>query len=75
MSNNTEADPKFWDKDEPNGGKDENFVEIDVAEKALNDVGDTRRICTSCQIPTSLLLRLDGRCTESLIGIVKSLNF
>ena len=75
MSNNTEADPKFWDKDEPNGGKDENFVEIDVAEKALNDVGDTRRICTSCQIPASLLLRLDGRCAESLIGNIKSLNF
>ena len=49
-------------------GRDENFVEIDVSRKALNDSFSHRLSCSSCLISSSLTLQLDGRCKDSLIG-------
>ena len=72
MNTNTEAQlASFWEKDEPNGGRDENFVQIVVQKNALNDANVNSLSCSSCLISSSLLLQLDGRCEESLIGNFK----
>ena len=69
MNNNeAEAEPQVWVKAEPNGGRDENFVVIDVAQAALNDVARSKRSCSSCLLSSSLLLQLHGLCKDSLIG-------
>ena len=68
MNNNTETTIQSWVKVELNGDADENFLEIAVAEKALNDAPENSGNCGSCLISSSLLLKLDGRCRDSLIG-------
>ena len=68
MHNNTKAEFQIWDGVEPNGGEDENFVMIEVSRGVLLDVSSTKMICSSCQISSSLLLRMDGLCEDSLIG-------
>ena len=69
MNNNKEkTNIDFWSKSEPNGGRDENFVVISVARKALVDVPEKTRGCSSCSISSSLLLKLDGLCKDSMIG-------
>ena len=50
------------------GGRDENFVVISVARKALVDVPEKTRGCSSCSVSSSLLLKLDGLCKDSMIG-------
>ena len=69
-NNNNVTDIDFWSENEPNGGRDENFVTISVARKALVDVPEKTRGCSSCSISSSLVLKLDGLCTTSMIGIV-----
>ena len=71
MNSNTEPPVLFWGQDEPNGGKDENFVVISVSDAVLYDVPQNWFCCSSCLISNSLLLRLDGRCKDSMIGKVK----
>ena len=69
MNNNKEkTNIDFWSKSEPNGGRDENFVVISVARKALVDVPEKTRGCSSCSISSSMLLKLDGRCKDSMMG-------
>ena len=67
-NNNITTDIDFWSKGEPNGGRDENFVVISMARKALVDVPEKTRGCSSCSISSSLLLKLDGLCKDSMIG-------
>ena len=57
----------FWGEDEPNGGREENYVQILVQNNALNDADVNSLSCTSCLMSSSLLLQLHGRCRESLI--------
>ena len=68
VNNDTETTLQSWVDIELNGDADENFLEIVVAEKALNDAPENSGNCGSCIIPSSLLLKLDGRCRGSLIG-------
>ena len=68
MNNDAEAKLELWVKGEPNGGRNENFVVIDVPEAALNDVAQSKLSCSSCLVSSSLLLELDGLCKDSLIG-------
>ena len=69
MNNNAaDAELQVWNKGEPNGGRDENFVVIDVQRAALNDVAGNKLSCSSCLLSSSLLLQLDGLCEGSLIG-------
>ena len=70
MNDNATVEPQPWDRGEPNGGEEENFVMIDVSGAALNDVAQTRLSCSSCLLPTSMLLTLDGLCKDSMIGNV-----
>ena len=71
VNNDTETTFQLWVKVELNGDADENFLEIVVAEKALNDAPETSGNCGSCIISSSLLLKLDGRCRDSLIGGIR----
>ena len=59
---------------EPNGGRDENFVVIRVARKALVDVPEKTLGCSSCSISSSMLLKLDGLCKDSMIGKILHLQ-
>ena len=68
INNNNVTDIGFWSEGEPNGGRDENFVVISVARKALVDVPEKTRGCCSCSISSSMLLKLDGRCKDSMMG-------
>ena len=70
VNNNKTAELQFWSKTEPNGGRDENLVVIYVSREALVDVPDKTLGCSSCQISSSLLLKLDGLCKDSMIGNV-----
>ena len=67
-NNNNTPNINFWSESEPNGGKDENFVVISVARKALVDVPEKTRGCSSCSISSSMFLKLDGLCKSSMIG-------
>ena len=69
MNNNAaDEEPQVWGKTEPNGDRDENFVVINVDRAALNDVAGNKLCCSSCLLPSSLLLQLDGLCKDSLMG-------
>ena len=68
MNNNSTTTLDFWAKNEPNGDKDENFVQISRLSKGLNDAPSNLLSCSTCLISSSLLLQLDGRCRDSLIG-------
>ena len=68
MNNNATVESEAWEEGRPNGGKDENFVVIKVAQSALNDVAQNKLSCSSCLLSSSLLLKLDGLCKDSLIG-------
>ena len=75
MNNNeVEAELQVWDKAEPNGDRDENFVVIRVPQATLNDVAGNKLSCSSCRVSSSLLLQLDGLCEHSLIGNVVKIN-
>ena len=69
MNNNSTVHYQNWDNNEPNGGKRENFVVIDVRTAALSDVEENRLFCSACSISSSLVLRLDGVCEDSFIGM------
>ena len=71
MNDNSSAPFMIWDKKKPNGGKDENYVEIRVRTASLNDVGGNGLRCSTCSLSSSLLLRLDGVCEDSFIGIFR----
>ena len=71
MNDNTRKELHLWDEIEPNGGRDENFVAISVARKALVDVPEQTRGCSSCSVSNSLLLKLDGLCKDSMIGKIQ----
>ena len=68
MNDNTETKIQNWARGQPNGGRNENFVEIVVPQMALADGEAEEKICSSCRISNMLLLQLDGRCEHSLIG-------
>ena len=68
MNNNSDVQYKNWDKTEPNGGKNENYVMINVRQAALHDVQEKRLACSTCSLSSSLLLQLDGMCKDSFIG-------
>ena len=68
--NNNETALQIWEGSEPNGGKDENFVVINVGSMAMVDVTQTTLSCSSCLVSTMLLLKLGGVCEHSLIGKV-----
>ena len=71
MNDNTKTTIQNWARGQPNGGRSEKFVQIKVAEKALNDAEADWPSCSSCRISKMLLLQLDGRCEHSLIGKVR----
>ena len=71
-NNNNVTDIDFWSESEPNGGRDENFVVISVARRALVDVPEKTRGCSCCSIQSSMLLKLDGVCKDSMIGKIYS---
>ena len=72
MNNNAVAELQVWDKAQPNGERDENFVVINIPRAALWDVGRNKLSCSSCLLSSSLILHLDGLCEDSLIGNVKN---
>ena len=71
MNNNTRTTVQFWADNEPNGDNDENFVQISRLAKGLNDAASNLLSCSSCSISSSLLLQLDGRCRDSVIGNIR----
>ena len=71
-NNNNVTDIDFWSESEPNGVRDENFVVISVARRALVDVPEKTRGCSCCSIQSSMLLKLDGVCKDSMIGKIYS---
>ena len=68
MNNNSTVQYEFWDKKQPNGGKDQNYVGIIVRNAALNDIDKSELACSTCSLPSSLFLQLDGVCKDSFIG-------
>ena len=68
VNNNTEITIQNWARGQPNGGKYEKFVLINVAQRALTDSEAEWSSCSSCRISNTLLLQLDGRCEQSVIG-------
>ena len=70
MNNNDTVDSQAWYEDEPNGGKDENFVIVDP-DAALYDVAWDIQTCSACNLQSDLLLHLDGLCEDSIIGNVE----
>ena len=66
--NNNKTSLQIWDRSQPNGGRDENFVVINVNSVAMVDVAQTTLGCSSCLLSTRLLLKLDGLCKDSLMG-------
>ena len=68
MNNNAVAELQVWDKAQPNGERDENFVVINIPRAALIDVARNTLSCSSCLLSSSLLLQLDGLCEGSRIG-------
>ena len=71
MNDNTETTVLNWARGQPNGGRSEKFVQIKIAEKALNDAEADWPSCSSCRISKMLLLHLDGRCEHSVMGNVR----
>ena len=71
MNDNTETKIQNWARGQPNGGRNENFVQIVVPQMALADDEPEEKTCSSCRISVMLLLQLDGRCEHSLIGNVR----
>ena len=70
MNSLSEAHPQYWEREEPNGGKNENSVAIRVSTASLVDAPQTSLKCSSCLISSSLLLQLNSRCRHSLMGKV-----
>ena len=68
MNNNSEEPFQKWGKAEPNGGKSENNVKINLKTAAMYDVDEKSFACSTCSLSTSLLLQLDGVCEDSFIG-------
>ena len=68
--NNNKTSLQIWDRSQPNGGRDENFVVINVNSAAMVDVAQTTLGCSSCLVSTMLLLKLNGLCKDSLMGKV-----
>ena len=71
MNDNTKTTIQNWASGQPNGGKYEKFVLINVVLKALADSEAEWPSCSSCRISNMLLLQLDGRCEQSVIGNVR----
>ena len=71
VNNNTKITIQNWARGQPNGGKYEKFVLINVAQKALTDSEADWSSCSSCRISNMLLLQMDGLCTDSFIGNVR----
>ena len=69
MNDNVTTELDLWGETEPNGGRDENMVVINIPRLALVDKSEKSLSCSSCLLSSSLLLRLDGLCKDSLIGI------
>ena len=68
MNDNSTVQYQNWDKGRPNGGENDNHVAIKVKTAALNDVSGKRELCSTCYLPSSLFLQLDGVCEDSFIG-------
>ena len=72
MNDNSSVQYQVWDKGEPNGGENENYVAIAIQTAALQDVEENRLFCSTCYLSSSLLLQLDGVCEDSFIGNLSS---
>ena len=72
MNDNTEKKIQNWARGQPNGGEIENFVVINIDQRALSDTEPHWSSCSSYSISKMLLLQLDGRCEHSLIGNIRS---
>ena len=70
MNDNTEKRFQNWARGQPNGGEIENFVVINIDQRALADTEPHWSCCSSCSISKTLLLQLNGRCEHSIIGNV-----
>ena len=68
MNDNSSVQYQMWDKGQPNGAENANYVAIAVQTVALDDVEENRLFCSTSSLSSSLLLRLDGLCEHSFIG-------
>ena len=68
LNDNSTVQYQIWNKAEPNGGKIENYVKINVQDAALHDVNGNNLFCSACSLSSSLSLQLDGVCEDSFLG-------
>ena len=68
LNDNSTVQYQIWNKAEPNGGKIENYVKINVQDAALHDVNGNNLFCSTCYLSSSLFLQLDGVCEDSFLG-------
>ena len=68
MYDGSEAKYLPWDRNQPNGGSDENHVSISLQSSLHWDRAMDNHFCSSCLLDRSLLLRMDGLCEDSYIG-------
>ena len=69
MNDNISMQYQIWDKGQPNGGKNENYVAIVLRTAALRDYDENEvKGCSTCSLSSSLILQLDGICESSFIG-------
>ena len=58
-----------WRKDQPNGGKDENFVALIARGNAsFFDVSERQLLCVSCKLSTTTRFKLRGLCKGTKLG-------
>ena len=68
MNDNSTMQYQIWDKSQPNGDKNENYVAIVIDTAHIKDVEGNMLYCSTCSLSTSLILQLDGLCESSFIG-------
>ena len=71
MNDNAEATYLPWGPSQPNGGREENFVRMTYNPDDIQYIDSANFVkgtCSSCQLNTTLLLRLAGLCNDSFIG-------
>ena len=67
---NTEREETFlmWDEGQPNGGKAENCVKLDVDSKMYKDGSSSQAFCISCTLKITTTFRLRGLCKDTYMG-------
>ena len=66
-----------WDIGEPNNDTNQNYVRIALTSGLYRDnpASGYGEVCNSCLLDRSLLLRLDGLCEDSFMGILFIIQF